>query len=234
MDRLTSPITRALVFTDNHDAQVWFAKVFSRDLREIIAAFTKAFNNYKDLSDTIALEKRPATVLLFVHTAINSVLSSLHLFVSGFPVSAGQLMRHFAECVAMAMMCADKSCGVYEAYIQDRETYPVHKSLDLITQQKITRALQKSLGINKEAYARFARMMKFYDHHSHASAITLSYSFIFRESGGLVIGSQVDPAKRSQYKVELRSYKRACETLLILVERLGPLLPKRTVSDAAT
>jgi hypothetical protein len=220
--------TRALVFGDNAVAQDWFARVFSADVRQCIAAVTKAFNRYKDLSDTIALEKRPATVTLFVHAAVNSVLTSLHLFVSGFPIPAGQLMRHFAECIAMAMMCSDPSCGVYELYAADRRNYPVHKSLDLVTQQRISKALQKSLNMDKENYSKFAKFMKFYDHHSHASALTLGYSMVFTVAGGLVLGSQVDPSKKAQYKAELRSYSRACNTLVVLVTMLERVLPKRT------
>jgi hypothetical protein len=106
-------------------------------------------------------------------------------------------MRQFAEASAMAMLCADPTNGVFEKYQADRRHYPVHKSLDLVTTKRVAPSLQNLLGMDRERFQQFARDMRLFDHHSHASALSLSYLVMFTKRGGLVLGSQVDPTKRA-------------------------------------
>src|ERR1035437_10197554 len=157
VDRLTATDVRSLVFSDNAEAQRWFAKFFSADIRSTTQEFARAWNRYRALADEIAQEKRPAEVLLFVHTALNSILTAFHLLVSGYPVPSGNLMRQFGECVAMALMCADKSLSVFDRYVGNRRQFPIHKALDLVTQERISRSLQKNLHLDKQGYSEFIR-----------------------------------------------------------------------------
>lgn len=233
VDRLSVTEMRELVFSDNDEAQAWFAKVFSADIRSTIRDLTDAWNRYRALADEIAEQKRPAEVLLFVHVALNSIFTALHLLVSGYAIPAGNLMRQYAESVAMAMLCADESLDVFERYTSNRQQYPTHKALDLITREKVSRTLQKSLHLDKQGYAGFVSTMKFYDNLSHASAITLGYTFMFSKMGGLILGAQADPKKHAQYRREIRLFGRAASTVRDLVEILDSVLAKKPPHAAA-
>jgi len=217
VDRLSAGDVRSFVFSDNAEAQRWFAKVFSADIRSATQEFARAWNRYRALADAIALEKRPAEVLLFVHTALNSILTSFHLLVSGYPVPSGNLMRQFAECVAMALMCADKSLNVFDRYVANRRQFPIHKALDLVTQERISRSLQKKLHLDKQGYSEFIQVMKFYDTLSHASAMTLGHTFMFSQMGGLVLGSQAEEtcpvqARDSHVRTLSSRYSSSCRS----------------------
>ena len=228
-DVLKPSDVRALVFNTNAEPQAWFAKTFAGEIKRAIATLTVTFNEYRALGARVFEGEREATVMLFIHAAVNSLITSLHLFVSGLPIPAGQLMRHFAESIAMAMLCADTSLNVYEKYALNRRDFAVHKSLDMILRKDVAKSLAQSLRLDNEGYQKFAKVMRFYDNHSHASALTLAFSMMFSADGGLIVGSQVDPTKRDQYRNELKRYSLGARLVRDLIASLDSVLPKRPV-----
>jgi len=100
----------------------------------------------------VKLDEHCAEVQLFIHTAYNSLISSLHLLVSGYPVGSGHLMRHFVESIAMALMCSDLRIGVYQAYAANRKHFDMASAPDRLKQKPVRRILESALGFDSDAW----------------------------------------------------------------------------------
>lgn len=226
-DFMTLGDVRQVVFADNSATRKRFWSNFSKEIRSTMSLLALAQNDFRRLEQVTAVEHRPATVLLFVHGAFNNVVTSLHLLVSGFPVPAGNMMRHYSESLAMAMLCAVEKCGIYERYRSKDAPFRAHKAVSTATQGKMAKCLEEALGVDPTMWKRYAQLMKFFDGHSHASDLTMSYGLMFGGEGGLVLGAEFDPKKRMQYKAELSARKQAAHILRDVITRVAPLLPKR-------
>lgn len=230
---MTAEDVRKVVLTDNEATRKRFRKTFTKEIRETTALLARAQNDFRRLEQVTPVDHRPATVLFFLHGAFNSLLTSLHLLISGFPVPAGNMMRHYSECLAMAMLCTVEKCGIYERYRSRDAPFRAHKAVSTATQGKMARALEDALGVDPVMWKRYADLMKFFDEHSHASDLAMSYALMFGGEGGLVLGAEFDPKKRKQYKVELSSRKQAAHILRDVINRVSPLLPKKAGSPGA-
>ncbi|HKO20815.1 MAG TPA: hypothetical protein VJU82_18215 [Acidobacteriaceae bacterium] len=233
IDRLTQARVMELLFSVDQQPQEEFRHHFANELQLAAEAIADGFNAYKELSDQVSIEHRNAIIMLFLHTTINSLYSSLHLLVSGYPVPAGHMMRQFSESAAMAMLCADTELDVYARYAADPAKYPVHKAVHFVLRKDISESLRKSLAFQADGYAQFARVMKFYDKLSHISVVALGHAIQFTPSGGLAFGPQFDPTKVEIYRLELRRIRSACRTVRLLAAALTAVLPKKNPAPSA-
>ena len=65
---------------------------------------------------------------MFLHSATYSLIAALHHLVSGYPVAAGHMMRHFYESFAMAALCADPPSQVLEEFTKNLRRYRVSRA----------------------------------------------------------------------------------------------------------
>jgi hypothetical protein len=214
---LTAADVRGLVFADNADAQANFQRYFASDIRRAVGSITSAYNLYRKLELQVGTDKRIGTAVLFVHAACNSLITSLHFLVSGFPISAGNLMRQYAEAVAMALLCAVPETGVYQRYSASPKSYAVHKATDMLLRDKVSHRLKSSLGFNREGWRTIIALNDLYNRLSHTSSLALAHLFVLGPGGGLIIGSQFDVGKRREYRSEISRISSAAERLQDLV-----------------
>src|SRR5690242_15037331 len=97
---------RALILDDHRRTRANFMALLGPELDIAIAACTGAYNTWIEFDRSVAYDPRTAMVATFCYTAVNSLLTSLHLLVSGLVVPSGNLMRHYGEAVAMALLCS--------------------------------------------------------------------------------------------------------------------------------
>src|SRR5690242_10678462 len=97
--QVSEELVRSLVFSSNQRVQEQFKKRHG-------AMIERAVKGIKAAHDALDLlrfrlkgkgDQQVAIIELFFHAAINAVLCATHLLVSGYPTSAGNLMRQYTE-----------------------------------------------------------------------------------------------------------------------------------------
>ena len=224
---------RGILWSSNSKAQAWFKEQFGDELALAVQALGQAYFTFKELQASVARDERCATVQMFLHVAISSVAASLHHLVSGYPIAAGHMMRHYTEAIAMALMCSNEKTGVYQRYAADRKTFAVQKAPEMLRRTKIKRELAESISFDAKAWETVLQIAELYDTLSHASALTLGFHMLFTEEGGLILGSEFDPAKVKEYRSDIIRRRTAAQSLAHIIPIIMNALPKREASHGA-
>lgn len=207
--RPTSAEVRELLLNDHASTRTQFVSHFGVELSALSEALTAAFVAYRDLDDQVRGELRVATVLGFVFTALNSVVTSSQLLLSGMLIPAGNLMRQYGEATAMALLCSNPKLDTFDRFDAARKTFPVHDAMHLAARK----AALRELDINEDDWARFTEINKFYDRFSHPTQLAVASQFMFSRSGMIVLGGEFDSAKVDQYRIEFARRRSAAEVL---------------------
>lgn len=231
IDRLTAAEAKVLLLDDQRHSREWFSRTFAGLIRETAVAIARLNNEHRSFSESVEGSRRAAIVVAFTHTAFHSLVTSAQLLISGYPVPSGHMMRQYAECSVMALMCAVEETGVYAAYDADPQRFEVHKSMDMLSRKSIRKSIEGRVGFSHVEYLKFVRAMKFFDKLSHASPLVIGHSVVFSKRGGLVIGSHFDTAKRREYKKSFQQYGKAASMLEALVRAIAPIVPTKPKAE---
>lgn len=218
---------REIVFSSNRATQEHFRSDFSDLIERTITAIAGAHRELDLFRATVVGDQRSATLELFVHAALNAVVCSTHHLVSGFPIAAGNLMRHYTESVAMALLCMDPSLGVLQEFNRDRRRYPVHRAPEKLRQKRVRSALKARMGFDAEAWETVLQIAELYDQLSHSSALSLGHQLLLDTDHGMIVGSEYDPAKKDVYRGDLLRRASAAESLDHLINVVTNVLPSR-------
>lgn len=196
----------AVLFADNEIVRARFKE-----------AFTDLIQQFLDQSDRVCgqlcrfgrFDIREAWVEKFIFSAFNNSFVSCHLFISGFMVPAGNLMRQYAEASAMALLCSHHSIDVLKRFHQDPTKFPVQDAVQLVRKRRNTDLLK----INAQGWASFEAISKWYDKYSHASYLTFADQIVFATPGSIILGGKFDDGKSEAYRKELGLRVSAMEQL---------------------
>lgn len=208
---------RELVFGSNARAQALFRDALGEEIERCIAGITDANRQMDHFRTSLAPSEQTATLELFLHSAVHSVLCSVHHLVSGYPIAAGNLMRHYTESVAMALLCVEPSLGVLPAFTADRRHFPVHDAPTKLRRRKVRNTLEKRLAFDAAAWETVLDIAKLYDQLSHASALALGHQLMLGTEDKFILGGQFDPAKIEPYRSDLVRRASAAESLAHLI-----------------
>lgn len=214
---------RATVFDDNAEVRSLFEKHLGPEVSNALLGIASGYRAYRELEDKVVLDVRAAYVEAYAFTALNSLITSTHLLVSGMMVPSGNMMRQYGEAIAMALLCSEPKLNAYEKLKADPKKYPVHKSIDLLATKKV----QSTLGVNPKEFARFQRLTKFFSNYSHVSQLGVGSQFIFSKPGWLGLGGAFDLAKIEQYRQELAWRQTAGELLSVVAAFCARRLPQK-------
>lgn len=198
IDRLSPGELKALVLSDNESTRTQFLKEFESDIDEFSIVMSGAFNRLQSMEARTPAEMRSLRTYQFLYAAFNSLFTAFHLFISGFLVPAGNLMRQYGEAVAMALLCSHRALDVYDRIERDYDKFPIQSALDLVNRGK-NRAL---LSIDQEGWKQFREITKFYNDHSHSSMMTLELTQMVGTLG-LSLGGEYDTGKIEIYRKEV-------------------------------
>ena len=227
---VTHALLRKLVLDNNSETKQKFLEEWSEEIDhavEAIAAAHAALDGFRKDSG-VEGNLRSATVEMFLHSAVYSLVASSHHLVSGYPVSAGHMMRHFYESFAMAALCADPPSQVLEAFTADRGRYRVDTAPSKLLSPKVSARLEQSLGFDQEAWAAHLKKNTDFGKRSHATGLTLAFQAMLDSDDAVVLGGQYDPAKAKAYRADLGRIKTAGESLA----ELGIAVTKTLSVDA--
>jgi hypothetical protein len=223
---------RRIIVGSEPEVAEQYQRHFRAETDLAIKILAEAYSEFQRLGRQVAQEPRCATVQLFVHVSINSVVTSMHHLVHGYPIASGNMMRHFTEAIAMAMLCADERTGVYARYQANRAHFDVDSASDLLTRKVNKKFLTQSLGFDSDAWSTVRKQVKLYNKLSHASGPALGYQFLFDVTGGLVLGAAFDPAKVDYYRSDLVRRRTAAAALKQVVPIILAALPRRSETGA--
>ena len=150
IDTLTADQGKALLLDDHLLAREWFRRTFSRLVRETAVEVARVHNAQRHFASKLARSERAAAVLGFTHTALHSLVTSVQLLLSGYPVLSGHMMRQYAECSVMAVLCAVTETEVFDRYIANPQAYPVHQCMELMGRRSIRKPVEDRSSFSHE------------------------------------------------------------------------------------
>ena len=201
-------IRRALI-SDNGDVRERFLEEFPSEIESVAHELYLTCRLLKQFTKSVSADQRTAWVEMFLFAAFKSVLTSAQLLLSGFLIPSGNLMRQFGESCAIAMLASQGKINMLERLESDATKVWAGKSIREVEQAKN----QELLGIDPDGWARFARITRWYNRYSHASALVLASLNLLDRPNTLVVGAEFDGEKVSAYRKELRLRSSAAECL---------------------
>jgi hypothetical protein len=176
-----------------------FAKHFGPGVTNFVLLAYKAYGRIQTMEERVPYTDRSAWTYQFLYVALNDLVCAFHLQISGFIVPAGNLMRQFAEAVAMGLLCSHESIDVFERVQREGTKFPAHHAVGMV---KKTRNRQL-LNVDAGGWAKLEEISQFYDSLSHAGVHGASAVQIFGVRGAKALGGAFDPAKLDFYQREM-------------------------------
>src|SRR6266850_3102244 len=121
-----------VLFGDNADVRAQFQHHFGDLVRDFLRESYRAYFRLRDFGQAVARDRRAAWTDAFLFSAFNSALTSCHLLISGFPIPAGNLMRHYGESSAMALLCSHRAIDVFQRLDDDPARFSVSSAVQII------------------------------------------------------------------------------------------------------
>ena len=212
---------RDLLFRGHTDVRDAFAEAFKDNIDACISALAKTYSAYRAFENKAPKTKRTAQVQAFIYTALNSLVTSLYLLISGMLTPAGHLMRQYAEATAMALLCSSPALMTFARFEKEGKHYPVHDALRDVNKRKN----RQILDIDAGGWKNFIEIANFYDQFSHASTLVVSAQMMLDRPGMLVLLGDYDKEKSDIYTFELIRRRSAADALEQLIVALGERLP---------
>ena len=210
----------AILFSDNSGARSRFRQHFADLIKQFLDETERAYRRVLSFGRGLKPDLRAAWTEAFVFNAFNSSFTSCHLLISGFPIPSGNLMRHYAEASAMALLCSHHAFDVARRFDEAPTKFPVHRAVQLVRKRRNAELLR----INAQGWASFEAIAKWYDDYSHSSALSLATQTMLGEPRGRILGGEFDDGKRAGYRKELglrvSSMARLCDLTAAVEENL--------------
>lgn len=213
-EQLTNDEIRAIILSTNEDVRNHFLQYFSVEVNNLVSTLRGVYDRMQEMPARVRHDRRSAWSDEFLFTAFNSLLTSFHLLISGFSVPSGNLMRHYGEAVAMALLLSHRQIDTFDLIDKDPQKFSVHKALDLVRRKRNARLL----GINGPGWRKFEELTSFYDQYSHPSVFAVSSGHSFSSPGYRQIGGEFDTAKLDAYRKEINLRISAGQRLYETVE----------------
>jgi len=210
------------LFHENSEVLNEFSGRFSKEILEFAELFSEAYKKYLELNHLIkdTENRQKAYVSGLTYLLLDNLLTSAKLFIMGYEIPSGNLMRQVIESVALAILCSLKD--KIQISIKKNKTKDIHFYTSFINHKfeaKSFLALKHldmnydNLGINEDAINALKKSRTFYNHYSHPGGFSLASTISFEKPGKLFIGGSFDNGKMGEYKKELVQRINFCKIL---------------------
>jgi hypothetical protein len=224
VNEVDTDLVRTLVYSSNASFQAEFKNHLGAEVEEFVSGFANVYRRYEGMSPPGDEDYRAAWVQAFFYSALNSLLVSTHLLVSGYLIQSGNTMRQFAEAMAMGLLSSHPLIDVFERFQKAPKQFHTHKALE-IANRKRNRQL---LDLNADGWKKLMKITSFYDQFSHVSALGVASIQLFGTDGGVALGSEFDVKKLEMYGLELRRRSSATGPFGDVIETAKEILAKRS------
>lgn len=197
-DELSKADFRKEVYTSHGKFRKKFKSRFLSQINEFIEEIFKTYEVFEIADGKCKGDKQKSHVVGYLFNAINNLVVSVNLLVSGYIVSSGNLMRHYTESVAIAILIANRKLRFFEKLMSGEDS--MHNPVGLISKNI------GNLKIRREGFAEFNKIYKFYHNYSHPSPLAVADMFNFADTNKseVYIGNHYDSTKDAAYTKEIK------------------------------
>ena len=206
----------AALQSDHPDIRARFQREFPDLIDQLVTAAQHTYASFASFTRDLQPDLRAAWVEAFAFAAYNAAMTSSNLLIAGLLLPSGNLMRHYGEATAMALLCAHTDTQVVEQ-IEKNRRYNVHDAVAKVRQAKHLDRLR----IDPKGWDAFKRITSWYDQYSHSSVFSLSSLHV---EGGMALITEFDEDKIGSYAGELTLRASAFQQLRDLLPHLGHLV----------
>lgn len=159
------------IFHDNKEILDEFAKYHSSEILEFSEKYSIAYKKYLELNRLVNKKnnQQVAHVTAFTYLLLDSLLLSLKLFVMGYTIPSGNLMRQVVESIALTSLCSLK--GEITIYRKKGEKQKIHFYTQFLNKEPVAKSFLavkylkwnvKDLRINEESIQTLIKFKKLY------------------------------------------------------------------------
>lgn len=188
-------IIKKEVLEDDNEVREQFLNVFRNDVFKFIDLMGEVYKVWRKYDDTIGTNKRKAYVSAFLFNAFNNLASSMKLYISGYSIPSGNLIRQTLESLCTAILCSKESLQYYIRV--DQNKFSPQKAVNLVQKNA------NKLKVNKDSISVLKKSYEFYHQFSHSSLLALTHNLSLSNKGSLFIGPSFDEEKLLGYIKEI-------------------------------
>lgn len=207
---------------DPRDPQLLIAELFNDNsaIREKYMGFlsgravsfseniAEAFRHFCQLDRLSKDNHQTATTGGYVYLTLESLYTSTKLFLHGYTVPSGNLVRHAIESLAMAALISypreisdlsksEREFNYYAAHEGNDKRARAYRALVLLELNR------ERLGIRSEAIDTMKNNREFYHQYSHPSQMCIAANMAWGERVALHLAGGFDSAKSNEYTKEM-------------------------------
>jgi len=219
-EKLNKSDFKKIIFSNNNRVRKKFKKNFKKEIKIFIEKIFEAYQSYDLINQRIEGDKRKSYIAAYLFKAINDLVNSFNILISGQLIPAGNLMRQFFESSAIAILLSSEKLDFLERIEKEGNKFPAHKSLNYVSKHK------KKLNINENGWNAFRKFEKNYDLYSHSSPFSLVDTSLYlkkRDKKGsllLKFGADFDPDRINHYRIEIERRISAVKSLKNIIDGL--------------
>ncbi len=204
---------KRLVLCGNKTPRSKFKTSFGNEINQFIDNIYVTYKAYKVIDKECKGDVRKTWVAAYLYNAIHVLISAFNIFISGYIIPSGNLMRQFHESVAMSMLLSNTKLKYFDDYIREPRDFKVYQVFTFIDKHL------SSFEINTKSWNNFLKVKDFYHNLSHPSALAVSSLAVLESKKNLVVlGSYYDAGKLREYKIEIDRMVNAADILKNIIE----------------
>lgn len=210
---------KRVVLCGNKTPRSKFKTSFGNEINQFIDNIHVAYKAYKVIDKKCKGDVRKTWVTAYLYNAIQVLISAFNIFISGYIVPSGNLMRHFHESVAMSMLLSNTKLKYFDDFIREPRDFKVYQVFTFIAKDL------SLFQINTKSWNNFLKIKDFYHNFSHPSVLAVSSLALFESKKNFVVlGSHYDTGKLKGYKMEIDRMVNAAGVLKNIIEGISDQL----------
>jgi hypothetical protein len=195
---------------DDQAVRSQFISHFKEEIEAFITSMASAYEAWQKYDKTVGTDKRRAYVAAFLFNALNNLLASMKLFISGYSIPSGNLVRQTLEAIFTAILCSCKKLQVYQQI--DRNKFSTKDAGKMVLKHS------ELLNIKKKSIQDAMKIYVFYHKFSHSTLLALAQNISFTSSGTIYVGPSFDDEKLFAYRKEVSGRLNISKTISNVIE----------------
>lgn len=213
---------------DDREVKAKFKDQLNDDITAVAQEIAKCFVAWEKLDNKVGEHQTMQAGLVggLAFSAIDDILTSTKLLLSGKLMASGNLMRQALEGLAMSILCAhpqiivakSKNTSTTLAYwsrigTDDKRVFG-HRSIELLEWNTT------NLGLNADSVKQIKQAKEHWNKFSHSGPFGIVARVDLQAGGNVHIGGHFDAKKLELYKAELQQKVGVCSIIPALVDNL--------------
>lgn len=209
---------RKFINSGNKAPRKIYKKQFKKEISQFVDLIHEDYKLFKLVDKDCRNDYRRSFTSAYLYHAINDLISSFDLFLSGYIVPSGNLLRQFTESCAMAILLSNNRINYFNYFKKHWD----NKTIDSI---KVNKAFSKvsdnlnKLGISRRAWNEIRKIRNFEHQYSHPTLLSLTANIDFC-SENEILGPHYDLEKIGTYGKEMGMRIIAAKYLKSIIEKV--------------